>query len=166
VQQDEQQSIVFLALADQGFTKRLAKYCAAQSDRQASAWIEGSYGGVSQPIERLYDTLVLIAGGSGISACLPWFSFVVSQARQPSRVTRVVLMWVMKERKHVSWAETALREALKVDQNDVAVQVQLYVTGKGPVEDVLKVEERNETMEMKELTISFLSRARMLQWDF
>jgi len=65
------QSLVFLARAQSSFTKKLALYCVAYPNSQTSAWIDGPYGGLNRPVERLYDTVVFAAGGTGITTCLP-----------------------------------------------------------------------------------------------
>jgi predicted ferric reductase len=74
------QSLVFLARTRDGFTRRLADYGAAHSNILASAWIDGPYSGVDRPIERLYDHLIIVAGGSGITACVPWLQHILKEA--------------------------------------------------------------------------------------
>ena len=67
-----QYTLMFLIRAQAGFTRSLASYSTSEPDILASAWIDGPYGGVNRPIERLYDTVILGAVGTGISACVPW----------------------------------------------------------------------------------------------
>ena len=75
------QSLVFLARAQSSFTKKLALYRAAHPNSQTSAWIDGPCGGLSRPVERLYDTAVLAAGGTGITASLPWLSYMAEKEK-------------------------------------------------------------------------------------
>lgn len=122
-----QQNLVFLARSHQGFTKKVANYCAAQPDREVSAWIEGPYGGVHRPIERLYDTIILVAGGTGITACLPWLEYITSKAEK-IRCRHLVLIWVMKEQNHVKWVEPMLEMVFTRSRSPVLVRTRFFVT--------------------------------------
>ena len=126
--------LVFLARTHDGFTRRLADYCASRTDILASAWIDGPYGGVDRPIEQLYDQLILVAGGSGITACIPWLEHVVSRSRMAGgdrvKVKRVVLHWVMKMEEHFAWLEDELRIISQArSQSNVVIDMKFYVTG-------------------------------------
>ncbi|KAG4441164.1 hypothetical protein IFR05_003385 [Cadophora sp. M221] len=106
---------------------KLATHFNSQQDREISAWIEGPYGGVGRPIERLYDTIILVAGGTGITACLPWLEYVTSKA-EDIRCQRLVLIWVMKEQDHVKWAEPTLEMVATRTRSPVLVQTRFFVT--------------------------------------
>ncbi|KAF1982501.1 hypothetical protein K402DRAFT_312645, partial [Aulographum hederae CBS 113979] len=109
------QTLTFLARAHAGFTKKLAAYTAASPDQTASAWIDGPYGGITRPIERLYDTMILVAGGTGITASLSWLLHVVQSAKaypDAVRTKKIVLIWSMKESTHFGWVESLLAEAV------------------------------------------------------
>ena len=132
---EKPQSLVFLARTYAGFTRKLAAYSASQPDILASAWIDGPYGGTSRPIQRLYDTLILVAGGAGITACLPWLQYDVHRSnpepRDGFRVKRVVLVWVLRQEQHFSWVGDALESARAAAvESDVAVEMRFYVTNR------------------------------------
>jgi predicted ferric reductase len=121
--------LLFMARTYSGFTKKLSKLFRNTPEKPLFAWVDGPYGGVSRLFESQYDTLVLIAGGSGITACLPWIKCLV-QAKE-SRVTRVALRWAVKERSHLAWAEEALKEVRMLQQHTkerVEVDVKFSVT--------------------------------------
>ena len=128
------ETLIFLTRTHQGFTRKLAGCCASNPEAFASTWIDGPYGGLNRPIERIYDTLILIAGGTGISACLPWLLHVVAQAKsvkgsQP-RTNRIVLVWAMKEASHATWAKDALGRLDTENRHDLAVQIRFYITSR------------------------------------
>jgi Ferric reductase NAD binding domain/FAD-binding domain len=121
--------LLFLARTHAGFTRKLASYCASHPDAQLSAWIDGPYGGISRPIEHLFDDLIIIAGGTGITACLPWLTYVV--AMEQIRVKRMSLRWIVKEEGHIVWARHTLQEVFsqsQLRQNRLMVEFKFYVT--------------------------------------
>jgi len=130
---DSPQALTFLVRTHAGFTHKLAAYCGSRPDSDALAWIDGPYGGIGRPVDRLYDTLVLIAGGGGISACLPWLLYVTDKVRGGAgnavKIKRIVLVWAMKEAEHFLWAENELDEVAADGQSMVAIQMRFYITG-------------------------------------
>lgn len=138
---EEQQVLTFLIRARDGFTKKLFAYTATQPDRQVETWIDGPYGGLHRSIENEFDTLILMAGGGGISACLPWLLHVCRQCGSGKRrMSKVVLVWVMKEAEHFCWARHEL-EALARDQGrSINVVLEFHVTQESHVNAVREKE--------------------------
>ena len=131
---EDSATLTFLARQHAGFTRALAVHCASSPDSLLSGWIDGPYGGVGRFIERLYDTMILVAGGAGITACLPWLLHVVekSRSRAPDcqlRVRSVVLVWIIKEATHLAWVEKSLAALSGLADCSVSVQVKIFVTG-------------------------------------
>ena len=122
-----QRTLIFLVRSHDRFTKKLACCCASHPPPEVSAWIEGPYGGVCRPIERVYDTLILIAGGTGITACLPLLEYVTITA-EAIRCLDVVLIWVMREREHAAWAYPTLEMVATRTRSPVLVKTRFYVT--------------------------------------
>ncbi|KAF8244418.1 hypothetical protein K440DRAFT_14090 [Wilcoxina mikolae CBS 423.85] len=124
---DNPQAITFLVRTHAGFTHKLATYCASHPDTDALAWIDGPYGGITRPVECLYDTLILVAGGGGISACVPWLLYVMGKSRGSAgslvKIKRVVLVWAMRKAEHFAWAEKELDEVAADGQSEVVIQV-------------------------------------------
>ncbi|ORY04196.1 ferric reductase like transmembrane component-domain-containing protein [Clohesyomyces aquaticus] len=129
---EHRQTLVFLTRTYSGFTKRLASYAASDPDNQVNIWIEGPYGGISRNIELAYNNLVLIAGGGGITACLPWLAFLAQKAKDgllnEIRIRRVVLFWTVKEQSHFSWASSALEAYFAVLSADLGARFSFYIT--------------------------------------
>lgn len=135
----EDRILVFLARTHAGFTRKLASYCANNVDGQAvSAWIDGPYGGIDRPVERLFGTIVLVAGGAGITACMPMLSHVVMRSGVGHIETkRIVLVWAVREVEHFTWVGRELKDVLALSgaagdgtgtRSEVSVEVRLYVT--------------------------------------
>lgn len=59
----KQVPLTFLARTHSGFTLRLDSFSSKNADAALDAWIDGPYGGLGRPIERLYDNLVLLLEG-------------------------------------------------------------------------------------------------------
>jgi len=104
--------------------------------------------------------MIQLAGGSGITACLPWLSYVVGQPRQATanrlRVKRVLLVWAVKEHEHISWAESALMDALRLEQTAVTFQIQIYVTGNSETKALLAPETIVDAIEVIEFPEKFV----------
>ena len=94
----EPSKFAFLVRPLQGFTSRLLKHVEAQPLKrytekcdgvqprgqcQMEVTIDGPYGGMThwQALHQDFDQAVLIAGGSGISAMLPWILKFASMGR-------------------------------------------------------------------------------------
>ena len=79
--------------------------------------IDGPYGGLEQhrAMHRLYDHVILVAGGGGISAMLPWLTSLsrqIADLDEPCRVQRVDLIWCVRHASARAWVELELRECL------------------------------------------------------
>ncbi|KAK8199205.1 ferric reductase NAD binding domain-containing protein [Phyllosticta capitalensis] len=122
--------LVFLIKVRDGFTRRLAAECEMSEEHalQTSVSLDGPYGGFPYPrLENRYDALLLVAGGSGISACLPWLSHMAAMTRQV-RLERVTLVWVFREPQSFDWVAQELQQAVQC-AGSVQVHVRLHVTG-------------------------------------
>jgi len=145
-------SLVFLARAQAGFTRKLAHYCGSNPDALANAWVDGPYGGVTRPIESLFDTMILVAGGAGITACMPWIKHVLTQSQldpNPVKVKKMFLVWIMKEADHFAWVKRLLEDASAHGIKELALVMNFFITdsaSKGPSQ-AQDNEEKNDAIE-------------------
>lgn len=88
-----------------GFTHRLLAYLGASPDHPLEAWIEGPYGGIGYRPETRFDEVVLVCGGGGISACLPWLQHFdcLYKAGKCHRLQRVRLIWSIRSASAIAW---------------------------------------------------------------
>ena len=128
------QSMTFFVRSHSGFTQQLSKYIKANVDVNATAWIDGPYGGIVRKVEKAYDMIILVAGGAGITACLPWLQYISSAMKLAAvRTTRVMLIWAVHASEHLEW----VAEELSAIENTVSkgkIEMAFYITG--PVSDL------------------------------
>jgi predicted ferric reductase len=126
--------LVFLARSHAGFTHKLAAHIHAKSGHDdgvttTTVWVDGPYGGIHRPLLTRYDSLILVAGGTGITSCLPWLLHSVTQARTESvKLKRVVLVWAMRRADAFSWLADEF-ENVAGKLAGIEVVLKFYVTG-------------------------------------
>lgn len=117
--------LVFLARTHAGFTKRLGSYSAGPKAGLARAWVDGPYGGVGVPVHALFDNVVCMAGGTGITPCLGMLADILSRAGA-CRVKTLKFVWVFRELRHFVWAVDRFR---RLSVEGVAIDFRFFVTG-------------------------------------
>lgn len=134
--------LVVLVRPLQGFTRRLLEHVRAspfkqvadhrgsvqaQGQCQMEVTIDGPYGGMSgwQFLHQRFDQIVMIAGGSGISAMLPWMLHFTSMMDSESscRTTSMHLVWCVQHVSAISWITEELAFAAKH-----GIEVSIFVT--------------------------------------
>ncbi|KAI1847989.1 hypothetical protein JX266_006102 [Neoarthrinium moseri] len=119
--------MLFLVKARDGFTRKLRDHGAVDKSVDVSVCLEGPYGGLARPLlAKRYDKVLLIAGGSGISACLSWLSQLASSA-EASRLQQVTLLWAIRDEHSIAWVSNELREAKF--NGRVEVDIRIHITG-------------------------------------
>lgn len=122
----------FIVRVHNGFTRKLASYARANVDTDEATWLEGPYGGITCDISRRYDTLILIAGGSGITACLSWLLHCIQNvAAGTAALHRVKLVWIVRAREHTDWISEELESAHNAINGDDRLKLIFYVTRSG-----------------------------------
>lgn len=127
--------LLFIVKVREGFTRKLASYCDSLGKGSAHATtvaLDGPYGGLPYPsIEKRYDSLLLMAGGSGISACLSWLSHIASLTDDTTkiRLRTVSLVWAIREVDSINWVSEELRRAHSSSNNRLQVDIRIFVTG-------------------------------------
>jgi NAD(P)H-flavin reductase len=129
-----QRHLVFLARSHTGFTQKLWSYVRNQSGQEdgvtTSVWLDGPYGGHSRPLHTRFDSLILVAGGTGITACLPWLLHTVSQAAKVNtKLKRVVLVWAMRTPDALTWLADEFDTLAGDKDKSAEVILRFHVTG-------------------------------------
>ncbi|KAK9458545.1 ferric reductase NAD binding domain-containing protein [Lipomyces oligophaga] len=115
---------VFVAKAHAGMTQRLHR-SVSKSDSgydNVHVWIEGPYG-ESFPVFK-YDTVVLVAGGIGITAMM---SYALDLHRRDTQ-QHVILYWMVRDMVSLRWMKDQMDELTDHSQ----VDIRLFVTGESP----------------------------------
>ena len=133
--------MTFFVRTHQGFTRKLETYASSKVDMYTYVWLDGPYGGVGRALEKAYDTMILKAGGSGITACLSWLLYCVQKKDdRTSRLSRLELIWMIQDELHAQWVLDEL-EAARVLVRGGSLAINVFVTRKN--------EERDQVMGMK-----------------
>lgn len=113
----------FLIRPYEGITRKLAKYAGSS----VKAYIDGPYGHY-EPLEKKYENVVLVAGGSGITAMLPHLSYLAKRLGRRECVTEEVrLIWAIKTKNALKWVEEELQEVLDIAPKGT-LHIEYFVT--------------------------------------
>jgi hypothetical protein len=91
------------------------------------AFVDGPYGGMQRRIEA-FDDVVLIAGGSGITAIVSQLLSLIKKMRDGKAVTRKIhVIWALKRPETMEWFKEELRICREFAPPET-VQCQFYIT--------------------------------------
>lgn len=124
---DDGESFQLMCKARGGITKKLQNYVSSEGANskyptQMTVLIEGPYGSHC-PVER-YETVLLVAGGIGITGIIPYVEFLAYQA---PRQQHVVFVWTVGLVEEFSWIKDRLQKLVRSGK----VELRLYVTQSG-----------------------------------
>lgn len=122
-------NLVFMLRTHKGFTRTILKAVQEDSARSYLALVDGPYGGSNLPFT-CFDTVLLLAGGTGVTFTLSVLLGVAEQATSRKLPLRTVFfVWVIKKRRYLSWIVQELQLALeKLDSVGIEVRVSVFVT--------------------------------------
>ncbi|KAL8290349.1 hypothetical protein RQP46_002607 [Phenoliferia psychrophenolica] len=129
--EDNKGTQLFVMRIHGGLTKSLASHLAQlPSPTKLRVAVEGPYGGDRGTSPSLFDQVLLVAGGSGITHCISHLSDLVAKAKAPtSRTTKVTLVWSIQTLAQCQWVLPELVAAIDAGSAaGVEVLVALYVT--------------------------------------
>lgn len=88
--------LVLVCKPHKGFTRRIYDIARQDPDNSFRAYLDGPYGGLSRRLES-FETVVLIAGGSGITPIIGHLHELATLIRAKEAVTRDVrIIWTVK----------------------------------------------------------------------
>ncbi len=91
------------------------------------AFVDGPYGGMQRRIEA-FDDVVLIAGGSGITAIVSQLLTLIKKMRDGKAVTRKIhVIWALKRPETMEWFKEELRICREYAPPE-SVECQFYIT--------------------------------------
>lgn len=111
-----------------GFTRKVLETATAKGPEHTfRAFIEGPYGGVRRDLAS-FDTIVLFAGGSGITAIVSHLLDLIKKMRDGKAVTKHIhVVWALKRPETMEWFREELRICREFAPPE-SVQCQFYVT--------------------------------------
>ncbi|KAI9786405.1 MAG: hypothetical protein M1839_006865 [Geoglossum umbratile] len=111
-----------------GFTKKVLKAAIAKGPYKTyRAFLDGPYGGMKRQMES-FDTVVLVAGGSGVTALVSQLLDLVKRMRDGKAITKTVhVLWAIKRLEAVDWFKEELRICREYAPPD-SVRCRFFVT--------------------------------------
>ncbi|KAI9892419.1 MAG: hypothetical protein M1814_001376 [Vezdaea aestivalis] len=111
-----------------GFTRKVLNTAIEKGPWQTyRAFIDGPYGGMNRRLEA-FDTVVLIAGGSGVTAMVSQLLQLVKRMRDGKAVTKKIhVIWAIKRLETMEWFKEELRICREYAPPD-SINCQFFVT--------------------------------------
>jgi hypothetical protein len=98
------------------------------AERINTVHVDGPYGGLTVNIPKRYDQLVLVAGGGGVSACLPLMIDAASRmVKGGACIQKINLIWMVRQASQLSWITEELEDALRIASSN-RISFQFFVT--------------------------------------
>ncbi|KIN06085.1 hypothetical protein OIDMADRAFT_154862 [Oidiodendron maius Zn] len=122
-------SLSFIVRARTGFTNTLYQRALASTDGRftANCVAEGPYGGMH--MMHSYGTVMLIAGGVGITHQVPHVrDLVAGYANGTVAVRRLVLIWIIQSPEHLEWIRPWMTSILAMEKRRDVLRIMLFVT--------------------------------------
>lgn len=121
--------VAFIIRARTGFTNTLyQKAAAAPGGRfDAACYVEGPYG--AKHALDSYGTVVLFAGGVGITHQVPYVRDLVAGFSAGTVATRkILLVWTIQSPEHLEWIRPYMTEILSMDRRRDVLRIMLFVS--------------------------------------
>lgn len=122
-------SMSFIIRARTGFTNKLFKRAEAAPDQRFTTrcFAEGPYGGIHNM--HSYGTVMLVAGGVGITHQVPHVRDLVAGFANGSVATRkVILVWIIQSPEHLEWIRPWMTQILAMDQRRDVLRIMLFIS--------------------------------------
>ncbi|KAJ5662650.1 ferric reductase like transmembrane component-domain-containing protein [Penicillium maclennaniae] len=135
--ESDMQEMEFYIRAQRGLTQNLLKSVVNHSDQPVTIHVDGPYGGIVENLPSLYDSLVFVGGGSGISACIPHIMHAAEAVQEGSGVVKSIrLIWMVRHLSHTQWVSKKLKQVSMMMEPDF-LHIDFYITGQDRIgEDV------------------------------
>jgi predicted ferric reductase len=122
-------SLSFVVAARSGFTRTLydAAHARPYGTLECSGLIEGPYAGHDSLGS--YGTVIMFAGGAGITHHLIQARFLLASAAANTVATRkIILVWTVRDAEQFAWVASWMNEILAVPGRKEMLKILLYVT--------------------------------------
>lgn len=122
-------SISLIMRARQGMTRKLYDKASKLPSGTLTTWgaIEGPYGG--HETFASYGTVILFAGGVGITHCVGYVHHLLTQYTAGTCATRkILLVWSVPNTECLEWVRIWMDQILRMEHRREVLRIQLFVT--------------------------------------
>ena len=122
-------SVSLIMRARTGMTRKIYEKAAKSQSGSFTTWgaIEGPYGGHESFSS--YGTVVLFAGGVGITHCVGYVHHLMLQHQaRTSSTQKILLVWSVPNTEALEWVRLWMDKILKMEGRRDVLRIQLYVT--------------------------------------
>ncbi|SMQ54505.1 unnamed protein product [Zymoseptoria tritici ST99CH_3D7] len=122
-------SLSLVIRARTGMTRHMYNRVAASPTRSFTTWgaIEGPYGGHESLSS--YGTVILFAGGVGITHCIGYIRHLLLQYQAGTTSTRkILLVWSVPTTESLEWVRAWMDTILRMECRREVLRIQLFVT--------------------------------------
>ena len=130
----DQNIMSFMIKKHLGFTKKLLHYIESHTDFVPGVIVDGPYGGLPRALENAYHSVILVAGGGGITSSVPWLLHLSKKMKDqqcPVATRHIRLIWVVKHQANLQWMTDELSRA-QADSVPGSLILDFYVTRETP----------------------------------
>lgn len=140
----DRQSLELYIKVRSGFTRRLHKMCPGDSSpRIFRAFLSGPWG--SSPSLDRFDSLIIMATGTGISYAMPMLE---NALQQNTRLRRLSFVWVIRHQYQFDWFRKRLEAHINsTEYQNIDLSVNIFITGEDVAQELSRYsinEEKDE----------------------
>ncbi|KAG8830618.1 hypothetical protein FRC17_004625 [Serendipita sp. 399] len=131
--EERENELVFFVRPESGFTRTLADVAGrSPPEKEFPIILDGPYGESAMNPLRAYDSVLLLAGGTGITFIVPLLSDLVSSMKAKNSLCKTIdLVWTVKDIQLIKSFESAILEAQQTARSvGGTVSVQIHVTSR------------------------------------
>ncbi|KAI7499978.1 putative FRE ferric reductase-like transmembrane component [Hortaea werneckii] len=122
-------SVSLIMRARTGMTRKLYEKASASKTGTLTTWgaIEGPYGGHDSMTS--YGTVILFAGGVGITHCIGFVHHLMLQYQAGTSSTqKILLVWSVPNTEALEWVRVWMDQILRMDGRRDVLRIQLFIT--------------------------------------
>ncbi|RLV92801.1 Ferric/cupric reductase transmembrane component 7 [Spathaspora sp. JA1] len=148
----EANEMKFIIVPQKGLTRKHYLELDQHISCKKKVFIDGPYGGTFRE-PTAFDRVVLISSGSGVTATLPFLTYLarnISQLRSQGKpiITKgISFIWVVRQSESINWIRDELMECQKLAGD--YIQIHIYVTDSELVDQKIEldsIEKKNSTV--------------------
>ncbi|KAG8830617.1 hypothetical protein FRC17_004624 [Serendipita sp. 399] len=140
---ERENELVFFVRPESGFTRTLANVAGTSPpEREFPVILDGPYGESAMNPLRAYDSVLLLAGGTGITFIVPLLSDLVGSMKAKNSLCKTIdLIWTVKDIRFVKSFDSVIFEAEQTARSaGGTVNIQIHTTGTAASDEEAQLE--------------------------